>query len=300
MSMNSINSPRYRLPAGPVQGAMILLSLSIALLVQNAAKAGPQVLTPFGYRDSAKVHLVHAGYELTGMPDGHMRMENRQTGDHTDFEKPEPVPREPSINGWITFASWYNSGKRPVAYFTTIWAVPPAPLTFDGQTLFQFNSIEPASGDAILQPVLQYGYSAAGGGEYWSVGSWYVIGDQAYFSALTKVVPGQGLTGAITLSAANKQTCSYICQFTEFPATYFPVNQIPELRWCTETLEVYGVDKCSDFPNTPYSEMSGITIANIARSPKVNWSITNVNTSCGVQTGIITNGGVNASVVIYY
>ena len=291
---------RYRLPAGHLLGAMILLSLSIALPMQNAAKAGPQVLTPLGYRDRANVHLVPGGYELTRMPDSHMRVENRKTGDHMDFPTPEPVTREPSINGWITFASWYNHGKRAVAYFTTQWGVPAPPSRFDGQTIFQFNGMEPATEDAILQPVLQYGYSAAGGGEYWSVGSWYVVGNQAYFSALTKVNPGQSLEGAITVSAGSKNTYSYVCQFTEFPGTYFPVNQIPELRWCAETLEVYGVDACTDFPNTPYSEMVGITVANIARSPAVDWTVTNVNTSCGVQTIINTNGGVNASLFIYY
>ncbi|KAF8310650.1 hypothetical protein DL93DRAFT_2084219 [Clavulina sp. PMI_390] len=51
-----------------------------------------------------------------------------------------------------------NSYNSPINYFDTTWVVPRAPQRpNDGQLLFLFNSIEPALGDAILQPVLQYG-----------------------------------------------------------------------------------------------------------------------------------------------
>jgi hypothetical protein len=42
--------------------------------------------------------------------------------------------------------------------------VPGGPgLGYRGEVLFLFTGLEPAAGDAILQPVLQYGYSAIGG-----------------------------------------------------------------------------------------------------------------------------------------
>src|SRR5215469_10733241 len=175
----------HRLLAGGV-----ILSLSLVLGTQHvAAQGATQVLTPFGYRDSANVHRVPEGYELIRMPDTHIRMHNPKTGDYTDFPKPitvnqQSVPftgnqhRVPfTDNGWITFASWYNHQGKPISYFGTDWNVPPAPTTYSGQTLFIFNSIEPASFDSILQPVLQFGPSAAGGGQFWAITSWYVIGN---------------------------------------------------------------------------------------------------------------------------
>lgn len=74
----------------------------------------------------------------------------------------------------ITPADFCMTGSSPISSFATTWKVPAAPTTNHQQTIFLFNSIEPASGNAILQPVLQYGPSAAGGGSYWAVASWYV------------------------------------------------------------------------------------------------------------------------------
>lgn len=284
----------------------VLLSLSLPFVMQDAvAQGSAQVLTPFGYRDSANVNHVPKGYELMSMPDEHIRMQNPTTGDHIDFPKPvvtnaqrAPLPD----NGWITYASWYNTGRSPIAYFATQWTVPAYPSTYDGQTLFQFNSIEPASGQAILQPVLQYGPSRAGGGEYWSIASWFLIGNQVYFTDLTYVTPGTPLGGVITLIGRQKRKFSYSCDFYGYSGTNLTVQGIPQLKWATETLEVYSVDACSEFPNTAYSQMHGITIyLNNGTIPPVNWTVTNVATDCGVQTTVGTNGAEgDGEVNIYY
>ena len=57
----------------------------------------------------------------------------------------------------------------------------PAPATRSRQTIFLFNGIQNTGANfGILQPVLQYGSSAAGGGAFWSIASWYVTsGGQA-------------------------------------------------------------------------------------------------------------------------
>lgn len=282
-----------------------VLGLLLAFGPQGAAAQGSgQVLTPFGYRDRANVHLALPGYELVRMPDEHIRMQNPKTGDHIDFPKPESVnqKRVPfTDNGWITYASWYNTHKRPVGYFNTDWYVPSAPATYDGQTIFQFNSIEPASGDSIMQPVLQYGPSAAGGGNYWTVASWYVTSTQAFYTTLVRVNVGQFLAGDIKLNWKRRSYCSYTSDFYEINGTSLTISYIPELVWCTETLEVYGVDQCSEFPNLAYSEMFGIYIyLNNGTNPAVNWSVTNAQPYCSTQTVIVNNGSVNGTVFIYF
>lgn len=280
----------------------LILSLSLLFAMQDAAAQGAtQVLTPFGYRDSAKVHRVPEGYELIRMPDTHIRMHNPKTGDYTDFPKPIAADQQRvpfTDNGWISFASWYNHQGKPISYFGTDWNVPPNPSSYTGQTLFIFNSIEPASYDAVLQ----FGPSAAGGGEYWAITSWYVVGDQAYLAPGLYFVPeGTFLGGQITLIGHKKRNFSYTSDFYGYSGTTLTVRDIPQLVRATETLEVYGLSQCTDFPNTAYSLMHsiGITLKG-SITPSVGWSINDVATACGVQTTIVVNGASNGAVAIFY
>lgn len=227
-------------------------------------------------------------------------MENPNTGDKVDFQKPAAAAVTPlPDNGWQTDANWYNSGDT-VTSFKTTWKVPPAPLNYDGQTLFQFNSIEPASYDAILQPVLQYGVSADGGGEYWAVASWYVTGNQSFVSKLTSVATGQSLTGVIKLLAQKNSLANYSCQFTGITSSKLTIKNISPLVWLAEVLEVYSVDTCTDYPNTPFSEMSKIDVKTKNTIPSVTWSPSSGDPACGVTTTIVRQGGKNAAVDIYY
>jgi hypothetical protein len=282
-----------------------LLCLSVPFGTQRvAAQTSAQVLTPFGYRDRANVHLIFPGYELNRMADQHIRMQNPKTGEHIDFPKPESVnqKRVPfTDNGWITYASWYNNHRRAVSYFSTDWYVPSAPASYAGQTIFQFNSIEPASFDSIIQPVLQYGQSAAGGGNYWCVASWFVTGNQAYFTTPVQVNVGTFLGGQITLNSKSNGLYTYTSDFYGINGTSLTIYNIPQLVWCTETLEVYGVSQCAEFPNMAYSEMFGIYIyLRNGTNPTMNWSVTNAQPYCGTQTTIVNDGSVNGTVYIYF
>jgi hypothetical protein len=281
----------------------ILLVLSRSVMAQNVAPQSSQVLTPFGYRDKATVHQVPQGYNLNRMPDGHFRMENPSTGDHIDFPEStasakgtRPLPD----NGWITGINWFNQTGIPVSRFATSWRVPSPPPTYTGQTLFLFNGIEPGSFDTILQPVLQYGGSAAGGGTYWAVASWYVTSTTSFVSQLVQVSTGQSLTGIMRLVSHKNGEFSYSCEFKGIDGTNLSIKNIAQLMWCVETLEVYGLNQCSDFPNIPYTKLSRINIRNEGTVPAMNWTIGNNQTACGVQTTIVTDGAVNAVADIYY
>jgi hypothetical protein len=46
--------------------------------------------------------------------------------------------------------------------------------------------------------------------------------------------------------------------------------------------------------------MSGINLLTGSIAPSVSWAPTDVQTNCGVQTTIVTNGGSGAIVDIYY
>lgn len=97
-----------------------VISLSTQLEAQDPAASSKQVLTPWGYRDGAHFHQIPDGYDLAIMPDGHVRMENRTTGDHIDFRKSAaPTVKPLPDNGWQTAASWYNSGNTVTSFATT-------------------------------------------------------------------------------------------------------------------------------------------------------------------------------------
>src|SRR5579859_737513 len=128
---------------------------------RNRPMANNLVLTPGGYRHPSLVHRVEAGHALHFL-EGKARLKNLATGamievpDHTI--QPGDVPGFGS--GWIADAFWANNTGNPVTSFRTTWKVPPAPTTDHGQTIYLFNGIDPANpGDAILQPVLQWGPS---------------------------------------------------------------------------------------------------------------------------------------------
>ena len=282
----------------------VILSFSLLFAVQVAtAQGSTQALTPFGYRDRANVHRVPDGYELISMPDTHIRMHNPTTGDYIDFPKPVITQQQTAPlpdNGWVSYASWYNFGS-PIAYFVTDWNVPPPPSNYDGQTLFLFNSIEPASGRAILQPVLQYGLSRAGGGEWWGIASWYVVGNQAYYTGLYYVPSGTVLAGQIRLLGRQTHGYSYSADFYGYSGTTMKVTRIPKLVWATETLEVYGVDQCGDFPNTSFTQMSAIQMfLQNGSVPSMSWTINDANTDCGVQTTVVVDGANQGAVNIYF
>ncbi|MET9914981.1 hypothetical protein ABZZ74_51480, partial [Streptomyces sp. NPDC006476] len=215
------------------------------------------------------------------------------------IEAPREVPEavSPALGaGWITYASWLNNTGTPVSSFTSTWTVPRPPVTNSGQTIFFFNGIEPGDGSHILQPVLQWGSSAAGGGDYWSVASWYVGGGSAFHTTLVRVNPGDVLTGVMTLDSRNGNLFNYTSSFQGLANTALPVQNNPELTWCVETLEAYGIMQCQDYPGTDVTPVTAINIRTGGTTPSVNWSVNNTVSDCGQRTVVAVDGAADGEV----
>jgi hypothetical protein len=58
---------------------------------------------------------------------------------------------------------------------------------------------------SIIQPVLQWGSSAAGGGPYWAIASWFVGGAHTVYSELKIVNAGDTILGNMTLDASSQK-----------------------------------------------------------------------------------------------
>ena len=280
------------------------------------------VLTPGGYRPRDMVHLIAPGNHL------YMEGERIEERDSTGKiiaklgsipmrpiagplmplnvvkhfgELMEPGPMPSFGSGWIVYSGWSNNSGHPLSSFQTTWVVPPAPATSNGQTIFLFNGIQNST--MIYQPVLQWGPSAAGGGAYWAVASWYADGQsgQSFHSQLVRVNTGDTLVGIMTLSSQSPTGgFNYNCQFQGIAHTGLPIQNVQELTWCNETLEAYGITRCSDYPNTGNTRFTSIAIQCDSVTPTINWSVNNAATNCGQHVEIISNSATAGEVEIWF
>ena len=111
---------------------------------------------------------------------------------------------EPSTHGWL------EGVQQPLPAGATTWnfyqsyiTVPPEPRQKNEQTLYFWGGMQPASDDQVLQPVLQWGQSEAGGGNYWAFASWKVGNSGAFHTPLMQVRTGDVLLTQVYLSSAE-------------------------------------------------------------------------------------------------
>lgn len=261
------------------------------------------MLTPGGFRHPSLVHEV-------GPTETLRFSEKRATILDMDGEEVECIDltlqKKGSIpelgHGWIAFSGWTNLTDNPVIYFRTSWTVPPEPLTKGSQTIYLFNGISPSKhSDAILQPVLQWGPSEAGGGKRWSIASWYVDkSGHAYHSPSTNVKAGDKIVGLMTLIGKTNGLFYYRCEFEGFAQSVLHTKGIAELVWLNETLEAYSIGVCSDYPNVPHSAFTDIEVRTRKSVPSLDWSPITEITDCGQDVRVVSNVNPGGEVDIYY
>lgn len=294
------------------------------------------VLTPGGLRPRSLVHVLQPG-EHVSLKDGHVRIIETATGNVVKDlgevaaegeEEAEPSggadESEPGLQdiGWIENAQWRNGGTDPIISFTTTWIVPPTPSSSDSQTVYLFNGMQPDNAAHILQPVLQWGPSYAGGGNYWSIANWYADGQGGAATVKTpvQVSPGTVLQGVMTCTSQSSSGYNYTCQFIGYPSVDITVTDAPELTWAYETLECYGpytgtnsqgvpqfspLAQCSDYPATTLTAMYDIEIktgtpGSSGTDAAISWQRVTNFTDCGQSCEIVSNDSPGGAVYLYY
>ena len=76
--------------------------------------------------------------------------------------------------------------------------------------------------------------TAAGGGAHWSVASWYLVADMAYFTPAVGVSSGNSLEGVITLTNAFVGKFNYLASFSGIVGTELPVIGAEQLTFASE------------------------------------------------------------------
>ncbi len=261
------------------------------------------VLTPGGFRPRSLVHSVKEGEALLVVNDLVKKLD-LSSNSMIDISEVSVAEEEVSAfrSGWITNAYWNNGTGNPITRFTTTWTVPDDPTDQEGQTIFLFNGVQNYGKNyGILQPVLQWGPSAAEGGPYWAVASWYVTSSgQAFHTDLIQVYPGDRLVGVMTLVGRSGSLFSYNCEFEGISGTSLPVQDIAELLWCNETLEAYNITQCSNYPASNMTAMTSIGIQTGDVRPHLIWTPINNMQECGQHTDVVSNSPDNGEVHIYY
>jgi hypothetical protein len=264
------------------------------------------VLTPGGFRHPSLVHRLERGQAVT-RAGGVSRKLDLATGTATDLPSTSIEPAAVAIpalgSGWITDALFAGTPTLPVSFsfFTTTWKVPPAPTSQDGQTIFLFNALLDSLQNDILQPVLQWGPSQAGGGNSWAVACWYIDpSGKAFYHDLVSVNQGDILVGVMKLTGQSGGTFNYDCSFQGIDGADLTVQSITTRTVATETLECYSVQNCADYPDAFYTAMTAIELQTSGADIQPNWGVENRVTDCGQHTILISTASPGGEVDLFY
>jgi hypothetical protein len=292
--------------------------------------ATQRVLTPGGYKPADRVHHVSADH-LVKMQ-GDVAQIHHQTGlvrslgaiapraggrpllpDNVSLptaEERPPVARSTvlegkapgfaAVNGWISYTGWQNSSGQAISKLSTQWRVPPEPANRGSQTVFLFNGIQNST--MIYQPVLQWGPSAAGGGQKWSVACWYADGQDghSFYSTLVDVPVGELLTGVMTLTGREGKLMDYSAEFVGLAKTVLKISEVEELTWANETLEAYNITSRDDFPNTSYTDMNAISLKTGSAAPGLKWTVNSDHPESGSHVEVKNGSATDGDVRIWY
>jgi len=263
----------------------VLLCLLAALVCVYAWEDG-MTLTPFGYMPAACVYGVGNGADVDPIDDGNLLVRSNgkmsiippcHTNQHV-LDRAARNTRTRLPSGWAAYAMW-NAPTELTSYLGT-WTVPPKPADLGVQTLFLFTGMQnafdfetasPQQTISIIQPVLQWGPSEAGGGNYWSIASWYVTSTgQAVYSTLQQVRSGDVIFGNMTIVGTKWAVIS--TDVTTKTSTAIHVNPGASETWAFVTLEVYNVDSCGNYPNGN-TEFKNLMITHKGSKVTPTWSV---------------------------
>jgi len=239
------------------------------------------VLTPFGWWPHSCVHGVESGSEIVNEQDyflvKHPLNNVVAKIDRCDINTIKQAQHNNNGNenvnaidgdGWQVYVK--QDVGSTVSALLGDWIVPANPSK-SGQTLFTFTGLQnidwvppnppPTESFDIIQPVLQYGVSDAGGGSYWSIASWYVtLGRDVVYSKLQKVDAGDRLFGNMTKTGDDTWFINAV-DLTSKVSSYISVTKsvLTSQPWIYVTLEVYDVFACEQYPEIgsqlPYTNL---------------------------------------------
>jgi len=273
------------MPSCPLVVVMYLcFGIAFLLLVANAA---PHNGVPEDYVRVPGGKLFHKSC-VHHVPNGsHLRVDkNKNTfvtlASGEVIVRPRclyPVIKPGPLHGpaWKAWAEYNNTA--PVTKLTTAWTVPPSPASYTGQILYYWNGIEPAQNTAVLQPVLQFGATPAGGGQYWGIASWYVDDSTAQYSDVQQCTINT-VVGDMTVDSSGVWTVTGVCSPQKATLTYTPPDA--DYTWAYPcVLEAYDVDDCvGQYPSSNQLGFNNIKLWVGGKQMTPMWAPQTKNNKC--------------------
>jgi hypothetical protein len=275
----------------------------VSALMKQALAEG-YVCTPGGFRRRSFVHQVKVGQSIVKRA-GVSHVMNVATMQLVEGAANEKAGENPAdqAGGWVTWATWNNQTGVAISSFATKWQVPPAPAAQSGQLVYLFNGLQDPAGSEILQPVLQWGSSGAGGGDYWSVASWHVDSNgHAFCTPSIAVNTGDVLTGLLIMVAVFADgSRNYSCEFQGIAGTRLMALGLSELVAAEETLEAYGITGKLDYPTAESTAMMQIDLQVMGDPAPLAWvGYTMQNPKYGENTKVVRDTTPGGEVELYY
>jgi len=251
-------------------------------------------LTPSGYYPSECVHGPIPQNQVVIDFKTHSEIQDKESGNTLLVINPCPVSSREALtkktaplpSGWAAY-TWSQTTANSINSYNGTWTVPANPKDKGTQTLFLFTGLQDDYGlDTdqsvvnIIQPVLQWGQSEAGGGEFWAMASWYVDSNgNAYFSDLTNTKAGNTIQGNLVLSEKVWEI-STIDTVSSLATTLYIATNTSE-PYAFVTLEVYTVSNCGEYPT------GSDTFSHLVIRPKFTPQWSPVTTpGCGEQVTV--------------
>jgi len=208
-----------------------------------------------------------------------------------------PCPNPADLTHGPAWKAWteYNNPSKVTALYGE-WKVPPPPTTSEAQILYYWNGVEPEDNSAVLQPVLQYGLTPAGGGNYWGLASWYVSDSDAFVTQLMRVNPGDVVQGdnLILSNGSWVITGGKLGTTQTVSLVYKPPSN--DYTWAYQVLEAYSVANCQvDYPTTGTIVFENIAVKVNGQSVVPTWNTQTKNPTCKERAGVMSPTEVSIS-----
>jgi len=197
---------------------------------------------------------------------------------------PYPVINPGPLHGpaWKAWAEFNNTA--PVTNLTTVWGIPPAPQSYTGQILYYWNGVEPSKNTAVLQPVLQFGETPAGGGSYWALASWYVSDVTAQYSDVVQCTSSTVVGNMGIDSSSGAWLVTGVCGSQKASLTYTPPDT--DYTWAYPcVLEAYDVTDCNgQYPTSNQLVFNNIQLSVQGKQVQPEWAPQTKNNQCNEHT----------------
>ncbi len=243
------SAPGHKIPLGSIvrhleNGITEVYKPDNSLMLTARDSDAAMVATPSGLARATYVYVVPSGSEID------------RRGNTTEVYENDTLILKvvdfgvlaiPEFTGWIEQAN--NWSVSSLDYFSANWVVPSNPPSPGSNVVdFLFNAIEPQSGSAIIQSVLEWNQAGSHG---WTLRSWYgPVNGNYYCSAPITARTGNSISGV--MSYDRRLGWQIICRNNStFRSTSIRTKAIGTNNlavFCA--LEAYNVSGNNDAPGT--------------------------------------------------